>query len=161
MIKNQAVCYQTTIEGEPVLLIKPQTFMNLSGRSVGPFFQFYKLKPEDVIVIHDELDIDPLQIRFKTGGSHGGHNGLKSIDESLGALNQAYHRVRLGIGHPRNLNLRMEVADFVLGKIPKTDWDELVPLFEKAEAGIRLILQGEIIKAMNKFHGPKTPGRDK
>lgn len=158
VIKNQAEVYQATIDGEQVMLIKPQTFMNLSGRSVSPFFQFYKCQANDVIVIHDELDIDPLQIRFKTGGSAGGHNGLKSIDECLGGENGDYHRVRLGIGHPRNFNLRMDVADYVLGKIPDSEWDELEPLFQKAEKGIRLVLQGKIIEAMNKFHGrPKAP----
>ena len=155
-IKNQAEVFQATIDGEQILLIKPQTFMNLSGRSVAPFVQFYKLEAKDVIVIHDELDFDPLEIRFKTGGSPGGHNGLKSIDECLGE--QAYHRVRLGIGHPRNFNLRMDVADYVLGKIPDSEWEGLEVLFKKAEAGIRLVFQGKIIEAMNKFHGrPKAP----
>jgi PTH1 family peptidyl-tRNA hydrolase len=157
VIKNQAQVYQTTIDGEQVMLIKPQTFMNLSGRSVGPFFTFYKCQPEDVIVIHDELDIDPSEIRFKTGGSHGGHNGLKSMDEHLGALSTMYHRVRLGIGHPRVINPRMDVADYVLGKIPDDEWKELVLLFEKAEKGTRLIMAGKINEAMNKFHGkPKA-----
>ena len=114
-----------------------------------------------MIVLHDELDIDPLEIRFKTGGSHGGHNGLRSIDDSLGALNNAYHRVRLGIGHPRNINPNMDVADYVLGKIPKTEWSELEPLFEKAKAGIELIFRGKINEAMNKFHGRPKPKQDK
>ena len=134
--------------------------MNLSGRSVSPFFTFYKCAPSDLIVLHDELDIAPNEIRFKTGGSAGGHNGLKSIDESLGAENQNYHRVRLGIGHPRTFNLRMDVADYVLGRIPDSDWDGLPDLFQKAEAGIRLIFQDKIKEAMNKFHG-KLNGRVK
>ena len=160
-IKNQAEVYQASIDGEQVMIIKPQTFMNLSGRSLAPFFTFFKCKPEDVIVIHDELDIDPLDIRFKTGGSHGGHNGLRSIDDSLGALNNTYHRVRLGIGHPRNINPKMDVADYVLGKIPDHEWKELKPLFEKAEKGIRLIFKGKINEAMNKFHGRPKPKQDK
>ena len=161
VIKNQAQVYQATVDGEQVMLIKPQTFMNLSGRSVSPFFTFYKCKPEDVIVIHDELDIDPLEIRFKTGGSHGGHNGLRSMDDSLGAMNTTYHRVRLGIGHPRNINARIDVADYVLGKIPDNDWKDLQPLFDKAEKGIRLIFAGKINEAMNKFHGRPKPKQDK
>jgi PTH1 family peptidyl-tRNA hydrolase len=161
VIKNKAEVYQCQIDGEQVLLIKPQTFMNLSGRSLAPFYTFYKCAPEDVIVLHDELDIDPLEIRFKTGGSAGGHNGLKSIDESLGSGQQGYHRVRLGIGHPRNFNLRMDVADYVLGRIPDEQWQGLEELFQKAEKGIRLIFQGKILEAMNKFHGRPKPSRDK
>jgi len=161
VIKNQAEVYQAEVDGERVLLIKPQTFMNLSGRSVAPFFTFHKCAPGDVVVLHDELDIDPLEIRFKTGGSAGGHNGLKSIDECLGAGNQAYHRVRLGIGHPRNFNSRMDVADYVLERIPDPAWNGLEPLFEKAEAGIRLIFRGKIQEAMNKFHGRPKPSQDK
>ena len=160
-IKNQAQVFQAEFEGEPVLLIKPQTFMNLSGRSVSPFYSFYKCAPSDVIVIHDELDVLPGEIRFKTGGSAGGHNGLKSIDECLGAGSQNYHRVRLGIGHPRNFNLRMDVADYVLGRIPDSEWDGLPDLFKKADGGIRLILKGKIGEAMNKFHGRAKPSQDK
>ncbi len=159
MIKNQAEVWQAKVQGEPVLLVKPQTFMNLSGRSVAPFSTFYKCEPKDIVVIHDELDIDPLEIRFKTGGSNGGHNGLKSIDESLGALQTNYHRVRLGIGHPRNFNSKMDVADYVLGQIPKEQWDDLAPLFEKARLGIELGFQGKINEAMNRFHGKKEASK--
>jgi PTH1 family peptidyl-tRNA hydrolase len=161
VIKHQAEVYQGSIDGEQFLLIKPQTFMNLSGRSVSPFFQFYKCTPGDVIVLHDELDIDPLELRFKTGGSAGGHNGLKSIDECLGALNTTYHRVRLGIGHPRKFQMRMDVADYVLGRIPDSEWEGLPDLFEKAEQGIRLVLKGRIQEAMNKFHGRRKDPQDK
>ena len=157
VIKNQAEVWQTTVDGEPVMLIKPQTFMNLSGRSLSPFFQFYKCEPKDVIVIYDELDIDPLEIRFKQGGSNGGHNGLRSIDECLGGMSTGYYRVRLGIGHPRKLNLRMDVADYVLGKIPDAQWNELETLFQKVDAGVKLLLQGKMTEAMNKFHGKPSP----
>jgi PTH1 family peptidyl-tRNA hydrolase len=150
--KNQSEYFQGSIDGEQFLLIKPQTFMNLSGRSVAPFFQFYKCTPKDVIVIHDELDIPPNEIRFKVGGSNGGHNGLKSMDECLGALNTGYTRVRLGIGHPRNFNPNIDVSDWVLGKIPNQEWDGLPDLFQKAEKGIRLILKDDIKQAMALFH---------
>jgi PTH1 family peptidyl-tRNA hydrolase len=161
VIKNKAEVYSAQVDGEQVLLIKPQTFMNLSGRSVSPFFSFYKCAPDDLVVLHDELDISPLEIRFKTGGSAGGHNGLKSIDECLGSEQQGYHRVRLGIGHPRNFNSRMDVADFVLGQIPDPEWEALEPLFQKAEAGIRLVFRGKIGEAMNKFHGRPKGSQDK
>lgn len=150
--KNQSEYFQCTIEGEQAILIKPQTFMNLSGRSLAPFYQFYKCTPSDVIVIHDELDIPPNEIRFKVGGSNGGHNGLKSIDECLGASNTDYTRVRLGIGHPRNFNPNIDVSDWVLGKIPNSEWDGLPELFQKAEKGIRLVLKDDIKKAMALFH---------
>lgn len=154
--KNQSEVYKCTVGGEQVLLLKPQTFMNLSGRAVAPFYQFYKCKPDDVIVIHDELDIPPLEIKFKTGGGNGGHNGLKSIDECLGAGQLNYHRVRLGIGHPRNtVHPAMDVADYVLGKIPDPEWNQLADLFKKARGGIELIFQGKMLEAMNKFHGKK------
>jgi len=158
---NQEQGNSAKVEGEPVLLIKPQTFMNLSGRSVAPFFSFYKCAPEDLIVLHDELDISPLESRFKTGGIAGGYNGLKSIDECLGSEQQAYHRVRLGIGHPRNFQSRMDVADYVLGQIPDSEWQGLEPLFEKAEKGIRLVFSGKIGEAMNKFHGRSKGSQDK
>jgi PTH1 family peptidyl-tRNA hydrolase len=161
VIKNKAEVYTAELAGEQVLLIKPQTFMNLSGQSVSPFFTFYKCSPSDLVVLHDELDIAPLEIRFKTGGSAGGHNGLKSIDECLGSSLTAYHRVRLGIGHPRNFNLRMDVADYVLGKIPDAEWNGLEDLFKKADAGIRLVFQGKISEAMNKFHGRPKGSQDK
>ncbi len=152
LIKNQAEYWQCTIEGESALLIKPQTFMNLSGRSIAPFYQFYKCTPKDVIVIYDELDIPPNEMRFKVGGSSGGHNGLKSMDECLGGENTDYVRVRLGIGHPRNFNPNIDVSDWVLGKIPNSQWDGLSDLFSKTEEGIRLVLKDDIKKAMALFH---------
>ena len=156
-VKNQAEVWSAKIDGEPALLLKPQTYMNLSGRSVAPFFQFYKCDPSDLIVIHDELDFAPNEVRFKTGGSAGGHNGLKSIDECLGSDQKNYHRVRLGIGHPRNFNLKMDVADYVLGKVPDQEWAELEDVFKKVDAGIHLILKGKILEAMTKFHAkPKV-----
>lgn len=155
-VKEKAEVYQGTIQtsegNEQALIIKPQTFMNLSGRSVGPLYHFYKCKPEDLIVIYDELDINPGEIRFKNGGSSGGHNGIKSIDEAVGSENLNYLRIRLGIGHPRTQNLRMDVSDYVLGKIPDPQWENLEDLFKRAEEGMKLILNGKMNEAMRKFH---------
>jgi PTH1 family peptidyl-tRNA hydrolase len=157
VIKNQAEVWTTKIDGEPALLIKPLTYMNLSGRAVAPFFQFYKCESSDVIVIHDELDFPPNDVRFKTGGSAGGHNGLKSMDECLGSDHTNYYRVRLGIGHPRNFNLKMDVSDYVLGKIPDQEWAELEDVFKKVDGGVRLILKGKILEAMTKYHAKPQP----
>lgn len=151
--KHSAKVWQTTLKGEPTLLIQPLTFMNLSGRAVAPFVQFYKLNPQDVVVLFDELDIPPLAIKFKTSGSHGGHNGLKSIESHCPPLLTGSLRVRLGIGHPRDFNPRMDVSDWVLGRIPDGDWNQLPDIFKKCEDGIRLFFEGRLKEAMNKYHG--------
>lgn len=155
-IKEKAEVWQGIIQtsdgSEQTMIIKPQTFMNLSGRSVGPLFSFYKCEPKDLIVIYDELDINPLEIRFKKGGSSGGHNGIKSIDDALGSDKTDYTRVRLGIGHPRAQNMRMDVSDYVLGKIPDNQWDQLGDLFKRTEEGIKLILNNKMDEAMRRFH---------
>ena len=100
---------------EKILLLKPQTFMNLSGQSVGEAVRYHKLEPSDVIVFHDELDLAPSKCRMKTGGGHAGHNGLRSIHQHIGP---DYHRVRLGIGHPGHKD---KVASYVLHDFAKSD----------------------------------------
>ena len=100
---------------EKVVLLKPETFMNLSGQSVGEAMRFYKLEPADVTVFHDELDLAPGKCRVKTGGGHAGHNGLRSLHAHLG---EGYHRVRLGIGHPGHKD---RVAGYVLHDFAKAD----------------------------------------
>lgn len=158
--KYQADVYSAKVDGEPVLLIKPKTFMNLSGRSVGPAFGFYQCKPEDLIVIHDELDLPPGVLRLKTGGGTGGHNGLKSIDECIGKNNNGYHRVRVGIGHPSRLEgkpelARMSPADFVLQIFSDQELQELDPLLDDLVDATESILRGQIREAMTKHHRPK------
>ena len=93
-------------------LLKPTTFMNLSGQAVAALANFYKIDSQNIVIFHDDLDLLPGQIRFKQGGANAGHNGLKSIESHLGAKN--FWRMRLGIGHPRTLNLPHSVVDFVL-----------------------------------------------
>jgi aminoacyl-tRNA hydrolase len=110
--KFKAEISEGTLAGEKVMLIKPQTFMNLSGESVGEAMRFYKLSPADINVIHDELDLPPGGIRLKQGGGNGGHNGLKDIQARLGTPD--FWRLRIGIGHPRTLQLNQMVVDFVL-----------------------------------------------
>jgi len=113
--KFQAKLSEGVLGGEKVILLKPQTFMNLSGQSVGAAMQFYKLTPSDITVFHDELDIAPGKCRVKMGGGHAGHNGLRSIHQHIGP---DYQRIRLGIGHPGHKD---RVAQYVLGDFAKAD----------------------------------------
>jgi len=150
--KNQGLVYQATVGGEKIVLVKPETFMNLSGRCVAPLYTFYKCKPTDVIVIHDELDISPLSLRIKTGGGAGGHNGIKSLDECLGAGQTGYHRIRVGVGHPARLNLRISPADYVLQPFTDDELNRLDPLLDQVAKAVEMLLQGEIQKAMTEFN---------
>lgn len=144
---------------EKVSLLKPQTYMNLSGKAVGPLMAFHKCEPTDMVVIHDDLDLDPMVVRLKTGGGTGGHNGLKSIDEALGTARNGYHRVRIGVGHPSKLGLRMPPADYVLGNYSQEELDQLDPLLDEAAVAVEMILQGRIKEAMNQFNTAKKADR--
>lgn len=140
---------------EKVLLVKHQTFMNLSGRAVAPLLQFYKSALEDVVAIHDELDLAPAALRIKSGGGNGGHNGLKSLDEHLGG--NTYHRVRIGIGHPRDFNPQMDVADWVLSQFSQSECDALDPVLDRAREATELLIAGNAKRAMNLFNmAPKS-----
>ena len=101
-----------SIADQATWLLKPSTFMNRSGQSVAALANFYRILPEEILVVHDELDLLPGQIKMKKGGGHAGHNGLKDIQAKLGTVD--FWRMRLGIGHPRTLNLAQPVIDFVL-----------------------------------------------
>jgi len=129
--KFQAEIAEGRLGGQRVTLLKPQTFMNLSGQSVGEAMRYLKLTPGDVCVFHDELDLAPGKIRVKTGGGHAGHNGLRSLHQHLGP---DYHRVRMGIGHPGQKEL---VTNYVLQDFAKSDREWLDPLIEAVgrEAG--------------------------
>lgn len=118
---------------EKCLLLKPMTYMNESGRAVGEALRFYKLELEDVVVLHDELDLRPGKIKVKTGGGHAGNNGLRSITAHIGA---DFRRVRIGIGHPGQKHL---VSKYVLHDFPKEDYEWLDPLLDAiADAAPRL-----------------------
>src|SRR3954467_9235160 len=129
-----ALLAKTAIAGNDVWLLEPQTFMNRSGQSVGALARFYKVNPDEVLVVHDELDIAPGVAKLKKGGSSGGHNGLKDITAALGT--QDYWRLRLGIGHPRNAQSQQAVADFVLHRPRK---EEQVLIEESIEKSLRII----------------------
>lgn len=128
---------------EKVLLLKPETFMNLSGQSVGEAMRFYKLEPGDVTVFHDELDLAPGKCKVKTGGGHAGHNGLRSIHAHIG---EAYRRVRLGVGHPGRKEL---VSAYVLHDFHKADQDWLDDLLRGMSDGAAYLAEGDAGKFMN------------
>ena len=111
--EKNALTAHLDIDGTKVILAKPQTFMNNSGEAVGPLMAFYKIPLENLIVIHDDMDLKVGDLREKVGGSSAGHNGIKSIDAAVG---NEYRRIRIGIGHPRDFEIQMNPADWVLGK---------------------------------------------
>jgi PTH1 family peptidyl-tRNA hydrolase len=135
------------LHGHEVFLLKPQTFMNLSGRAVGALAQFYKITPAEILVVHDELDLPPGAARLKLGGGHGGHNGLKDIIAHLGTRD--FWRLRLGIGHPGE---RAEVVNFVLND-PRREERELIDVaMQRALDVAHLFIEGKTEAAMLKLH---------
>jgi peptidyl-tRNA hydrolase, PTH1 family len=128
-------------------LVMPQTYMNLSGKSVGPLARFYKLQPEEVLVVHDELDFPPGVARLKLGGGVAGHNGLKDIAAQLGS--QGFWRLRIGIGHPGDKNV---VPDYVLSSPAPAERDAIEHALERCLAVAPLVLDGNMEAAMLKLH---------
>ncbi|MDL2397349.1 aminoacyl-tRNA hydrolase [Rhizobium mayense] len=143
--KFRAEIAEGELGGQKVLLIKPQTFMNLSGESVGEAMRFYKLEPSDLVVIYDELDLPAGKARLKTGGGHNGHNGIKSIDAHCG---REYRRLRLGIGHP---GVKELVHNHVLGDFAKADQSWLEPLLDALADNADMLARGEDSQLMNKI----------
>jgi PTH1 family peptidyl-tRNA hydrolase len=133
------------IEGERVLLLKPQTYMNASGDSVGKVVKFYKFGLNDVTVFYDEIDLVPGKVRIKRGGGSGGHNGIRSIDPQIGA---DYRRVRLGVGHPGHKDA---VMPHVLGDFSKADHAWLDPLLDALADNAGLLLNGDDNTFMNRL----------
>ncbi|MCP4314624.1 MAG: aminoacyl-tRNA hydrolase [Hyphomicrobiales bacterium] len=133
------------LAGEKVLLIKPQTFMNLSGDAVGEAMRFYKLAPADLIVIYDELDLQPGKARIKTGGGNGGHNGIRSIDAHCG---KDYKRLRLGIGHP---GARERVTSHVLGDFAKSEREWVEPWLDAVGKNFAMLVSGDDSGFLNKL----------
>ncbi|HXU93805.1 MAG TPA: aminoacyl-tRNA hydrolase [Gallionella sp.] len=135
------------MHGNEVFLLKPQTFMNVSGRAVGALAQFYKIAPAEILVVHDELDLPPGSAKLKLGGGHGGHNGLKDIIAHLGTKD--FWRLRLGIGHPGE---RSEVSNFVLHD-PRREERELIDeAMRRALDVAHLVIEGKTEAAMLKLH---------
>lgn len=128
--KFQGRIAEGRIGAEKVVLLKPETFMNLSGQSVGEAMRYYKLSPADITVFHDELDLVPGKIKLKTGGGHAGHNGLRSLHQHIGP---DYTRLRIGIGHPGHKD---KVARYVLHDFAKSDGDWISDLMRGIEKGV-------------------------
>ncbi|MDP3842219.1 MAG: aminoacyl-tRNA hydrolase [Oxalobacteraceae bacterium] len=145
-----ALVAKTSIAGQEVWLLEPQSFMNRSGQSVGGLARFYKIMPDEVLVVHDELDIAPGLAKIKKGGSSGGHNGLKDVSAALGT--QDYWRLRIGIGHPRALNLQQAVVDFVLHR-PRKDEQMLIDeAIARSIDVIPLLCEGKFEAATMQLH---------
>lgn len=153
----QGLSAEGRLGAERLVLLKPETFMNLSGQSVGEALRFYKLTPGDVTVFHDELDLAPARLRVKTGGGHAGHNGLRSIHAHIG---EAYHRVRLGIGHPGHKDA---VAAYVLHDFAKADRDWLDDLLRGLSDGAPALAAGDSARFLNavalRTAPPRSSGR--
>ncbi|MFY2557069.1 aminoacyl-tRNA hydrolase [Corallococcus terminator] len=141
---------QATLAGERILFVEPQTFMNLSGRSVAEAARFYKIAPEDVLVIHDELDLPLGRIQLKAGGGSGGHNGLKSIVSSLGS--EAFVRLRFGIDKPEGPNARERVAGYVLSNFDDGERRQLDELMGRAMDMTECWVREGLSVAMNRFN---------
>lgn len=141
---------KTVIAGNEVWLLEPQTFMNRSGQSVGGIARFFKILPDEILVVHDELDLAPGVAKLKKGGSSGGHNGLKDITAALGT--QDYWRLRLGIGHPRTMGIQQPVADFVLHRPRKEEQNLIEEAIDKSVRIIPLACEGKLDIATMQLH---------
>lgn len=142
--------------GHTVWLLEPMTYMNLSGKSVAALARFYKIEPAQILVAHDELDLQPGQMKLKQGGSAAGHNGLKDIHATFGTAD--FWRLRLGIGHP---GVKAEVANYVLKKPSREHREAIDKCIEQSLDALDLLLAGEMERAMMKIHAkpprPKPP----
>lgn len=148
--KHKGLCGKGIIGGEKVILLKPQTYMNLSGESLRAASDFYKIEPENIIVIYDDIDLAVGHLRVRTKGSAGGHNGIKSIIAHLGT--QEFPRVRVGVGAKPD---RMDLADYVLGRFSQVERPVMEEAFETAAQAAIAIVEEGIDKAMNRFNGRK------
>ena len=146
-IKFHALTAEARLGNARVLLMKPTTFMNNSGVAIGEAAAFYKLPPENIIVLHDEISFAPGLFRIRRKGSAGGHNGLKSIIASLGS--DAFPRLKIGVGQKPAPDY--DLVDWVLGKFPKADMELLSAKYPDIYSSVELIVMGKIEEAMNKF----------
>lgn len=135
------------LEGRECRLQKPQTYMNRSGQAVRALTQFFRIPVEDILVVHDELDLPAGTVRLKTGGGHGGHNGLRDLIDHLGS--REFHRLRIGIAHPGD---KRQVVDYVLKQPGKEDWRLIEAAMDEALDVMPLVIDGQMDKAMHRLH---------
>lgn len=151
--KNRAYIGKGIIEGQKVLLVKPQTYMNLSGESIGGLVDYFKIDEEqDLIVIYDDISLSPGQIRIRKKGSAGGHNGIKNIIAHLGT--QVFPRINVGVGEKPK---KYDLADYVLSHFTKAEREEMEEGYQKAIQAVEKILAGEMEAAMNEFNRKVKP----
>jgi PTH1 family peptidyl-tRNA hydrolase len=155
-LKSEAKFFGLTarinLAGNDVRLLIPTTFMNRSGQAVAAMAKFYKVEPENILVAHDELDIDAGTARFKQGGGHGGHNGLRDTIAQLGN-NKNFHRLRIGIGHPGSAD---KVTGYVLNKAPAKEHQTMLAIIDDSIRALPDALNGDWPKAMNYLHTIKA-----
>lgn len=150
--KYFGVTARVNLHGKDVRLLIPTTFMNLSGKSVAALANFFRILPEEILVAHDELDLPPGVGRFKLGGGHGGHNGLKDIIAKM-ANNKNFYRLRLGIGHPGDKN---KVSGYVLSKAPQTDHEKTLAVVDEAVRATEILFKEGMAKAQTRLHSFKA-----
>jgi peptidyl-tRNA hydrolase, PTH1 family len=143
---------RTTVAGQTIWLLQPQTFMNLSGKSVGALARFFKIDASEVLVAHDELDVVPGQVKMKLGGSHAGHNGLRDIHSALGTLD--FWRLRIGIGHP---GVKAEVHNWVLGNPSPDHRAQIDESIDRCLKAVPDLISGEMVRATSTIHTTKPP----
>ena len=146
--KFNALFGEGTIEGEKVVLVKPQTFMNLSGQAVREFKNWYKAENSEIIIIYDDVSLPVGKMRIRPKGSAGGHNGIKDIIYQLSS--EDFPRIKIGVGSPENPDY--DLADYVLGKFTKNEVKELIPIAIKAAEAVGEIIKNGVEKAMSKFN---------
>ncbi len=146
--KHFGLTARIKIAGEDLRLLIPTTFMNLSGKSVASLAHFYQIKPQEILVAHDELDLPPGSAKFKKGGGHGGHNGLRDIIDKMGN-ERDFYRLRLGIGHPGHKD---RVAGYVLTKAPTKEHDHIEQAVDEAVRCIDILFKDDLAKAQNRLH---------
>ncbi|MET0003527.1 MAG: aminoacyl-tRNA hydrolase [Candidatus Thiodiazotropha sp.] len=148
--RHHGLVCKLNIAGKEIRLLKPITYMNRSGQAVSSLANYFRISPNEILVVHDELDLEPGQVRLKTGGGHAGHNGLRDIMSALGSRD--FHRLRIGIDHPNDRNM---VVDYVLGRPSKIDREAIDGAIDDAIECLNEVVKGELSKVMNRLHGSR------